>query len=101
LIARGGDRRTEVEDYKRNWVSVSRPRLLVITFPAESVGHAVDGRVYGEDCVFREALRQGYVWLVVLAVINTAISAYYYLRLIIVMFYSRENHNLERAAHST
>jgi NADH-quinone oxidoreductase subunit N len=41
----------------------------------------------GKVVVFREALRHGYVWLVVLAVINTAISAYYYLRLIVVMFF--------------
>ncbi|MDQ3175283.1 MAG: hypothetical protein M3Q91_16495, partial [Acidobacteriota bacterium] len=37
--------------------------------------------------VFRAALDQGMVILVVIGVLNTAISAYYYLRLIIVMFF--------------
>ena len=37
--------------------------------------------------MFSAALRQGYIWLVVIGVLNTAISAYYYLRLIIVMFF--------------
>ena len=37
--------------------------------------------------VFRAALDQGYYILVVIAVLNTAVSAYYYLRLIIVMFF--------------
>jgi len=32
-------------------------------------------------------LKQGYTWLVVIGVLNTAISAYYYLRLIVVMFF--------------
>jgi len=41
----------------------------------------------GKIMVFSVALRQVYVWLVVLGVLNTAISAYYYLRLIIVMFF--------------
>jgi len=41
----------------------------------------------GKIVVFSAALRQGYTWLVVIGVLNTAVSAYYYLRLIIVMFF--------------
>ena len=41
----------------------------------------------GKLFVFSAALKQGYIWLVVIGVLNTAISAYYYLRLIIVMFF--------------
>jgi NADH-quinone oxidoreductase subunit N len=37
--------------------------------------------------VFRAALDQGYYLLVVVGVLNSAVSAYYYLRLIIVMFF--------------
>ena len=41
----------------------------------------------GKLVVFSAALRQGYLWLVVIGVLNAAVSAYYYLRLIIVMFF--------------
>src|SRR5260370_41974699 len=41
----------------------------------------------GKIMVFSAALRKGYVWLVVIGVLNAAVSAYYYLRLIIVMFF--------------
>ena len=41
----------------------------------------------GKVMVFRAALDQGYYLLVVIGVLNTAVSAYYYLRLIIVMFF--------------
>jgi len=41
----------------------------------------------GKIVVFSAALKQGYLWLVVIGVLNTAVSAYYYLRLIIVMFF--------------
>src|SRR5204863_8439162 len=41
----------------------------------------------GKVMVFRAALDQGYFVLVVIGVLNTAVSAYYYLRLIIVMFF--------------
>jgi NADH-quinone oxidoreductase subunit N len=41
----------------------------------------------GKVLVFRAALDQGFYLLVVIGVLNSAISAYYYLRLIIVMFF--------------
>ena len=41
----------------------------------------------GKVMVFGAALDQGYYVLVIIGVLNTAISAYYYLRLIIVMFF--------------
>jgi len=87
LIARGGDRRTEVEDY--NGIGFQSPVLAfsLSLFLLSLLGIPLTAGFMGKIVVFREALRQGYVLLVVLAVINTAISAYYYLRLIIVMFF--------------
>jgi NADH-quinone oxidoreductase subunit N len=40
----------------------------------------------GKFSVFSAALNAGYVWLVVIAVINSVISAYYYLRPIVAMY---------------
>lgn len=87
LMARSGDRRTEVEDY--NGIGFRSPVLAfsLSLFLLSLLGMPLTAGFMGKIFVFREALRQGYVWLVVLAVINTAISAYYYLRLIIVMFF--------------
>ena len=41
----------------------------------------------GKVMVFSQALGEGYKWLVVIGVLNTAISVYYYLGLIVVMFF--------------
>ena len=41
----------------------------------------------GKVVIFSEALRQHFNWLVVIGVLNTAISVYYYLGLIVVMFF--------------
>jgi NADH-quinone oxidoreductase subunit N len=41
----------------------------------------------GKVVVFSAALGEDYKWLVVIGVLNTAISVYYYLRLIVVMFF--------------
>jgi len=87
LIARSGDRRTDVEDY--NGIGFQSPVLAfsLSLFMLSLLGMPLTAGFMGKIVVFREALRQGYVGLVVIAVINTAVSAYYYLRLIIVMFF--------------
>jgi NADH-quinone oxidoreductase subunit N len=41
---------------------------------------------FGKFYLFRAVLQEGHVWAVVLAVLNSAISFYYYLRIVIVMF---------------
>lgn len=87
LIARGGDRRTEVDDY--NGIGFQSPVLAfsLSLFLLSLFGMPLTAGFMGKIMVFRAAINQGYVALVVIGVINTAISAYYYLRLIIVMFF--------------
>lgn len=87
LIARGGDRRTEVEDY--NGIGFIAPGLAfaLSLFLLSLLGMPVTAGFMGKLAVFKAAVNQGYVGLVIIGVINSAISAYYYLRLIIVMFF--------------
>jgi NADH-quinone oxidoreductase subunit N len=87
LIARGNDRRTEVEDY--NGIGFLSPVLAfsLSLFLLSLLGMPLTAGFMGKVMVFTTAVRQGYVWLVVIGVLNTAVSAYYYLRLIIVMFF--------------
>ncbi len=87
LIARGGDRRTEVEDY--NGIGFRAPVLAfaLSLFLLSMLGLPLTAGFMGKIMVFRAALDAGYYVLVVVGVINTAISAYFYLRLIIVMFF--------------
>src|SRR5436190_8664994 len=87
LIARGNDRHNEVDDY--NGIGFFSPALAfsLSLFLLSLLGMPLTAGFMGKIMVFSAALRQGYVWLVVIAVLNTAVSAYYYLRLIIVMFF--------------
>ncbi len=87
LIARAGDRRTEVEDY--NGIGFQSPWLAfcLSLFLLSLLGMPLTAGFIGKVMVFRAALDQHYYLLVVIGVLNTAISAYYYLRLIIVMFF--------------
>ena len=87
LIARRGDQQTNVEDY--NGIGFASPVLSfsLSLFLLSLLGMPLTAGFMGKIFVFSAALKQGYTWLVVIGVLNTAVSAYYYLRLIIVMFF--------------
>ncbi|HEY5838659.1 MAG TPA: NADH-quinone oxidoreductase subunit N, partial [Pyrinomonadaceae bacterium] len=87
IIARKGDQQNEVEDY--NGIGFRSPVLAfsLSIFLLSLLGMPLTAGFMGKIMVFSAAVNQGYIWLVVLGVLNTAISAYYYLRLIIVMFF--------------
>ena len=87
LIARGGDRRTAVEDY--NGIGFESPVLAfsLTLFLLSLLGIPLTAGFIGKVVVFRAAIDQRYYGLVVIGVLNTAMSGYYYLRLIMVMFF--------------
>lgn len=87
LIARRGDQQTSVDDY--NGIGFASPVLAfsLSLFLLSLLGMPLTAGFMGKIVVFSAALKQGYLWLVVIGVLNTAVSAYYYLRLIIVMFF--------------
>ncbi len=87
MIARKGDRLTEVEDY--NGIGFRAPVLAftLSLFLLSLLGLPLTAGFMGKVLVFRSALDMGYYGLVIVGVINTAVSAYYYLRLIVVMFF--------------
>lgn len=87
LIARSGDRRTAIEDYRG--IGFESPVLAfsLSLFMLSLLGMPLTAGFIGKIMVFGSAIDQRYYGLVVIGVLNTAVSAYYYLRLIIVMFF--------------
>jgi NADH-quinone oxidoreductase subunit N len=94
MIARNNDRRTDVEDY--NGIGFHAPALsfTLSIFLLSLLGMPLTAGFIGKVAVFGAALNVSsstqnslYTIMVVIGVLNTAISAYYYLRLIIVMFF--------------
>ena len=90
LLAQKNDRRADFEDF--NGIGFKSPVLsfTLSLFMLSLLGLPLTAGFMGKVLVFRPALEAGSTLLAVLvivAVINTAISAYYYLRLIVVMFF--------------
>jgi NADH-quinone oxidoreductase subunit N len=87
LIARTGDRRTEIEDYRGIGFDSPALSLTLSLFLLSLLGVPLTAGFMGKVVVFSQALGQGYKWLVIIGVLNTAVSVYYYLGLIVVMFF--------------
>ncbi len=90
LLGQKNDRRTEFEDF--NGIGFKSPVLsfTLSLFMLSLLGLPLTAGFIGKVLVFRPALEANNPLLtvmVVAAVINTAISAYYYLRMIVVMFF--------------
>lgn len=90
LLGQKNDRRTEFEDY--NGIGFKSPLLsfTLSLFMLSLLGLPLTAGFMGKVMVFRPALEAGSAMLTILviaAVVNTAISAYYYLRLVVVMFF--------------
>ena len=90
LLAQKNDRRCDFEDY--NGIGFKSPVLSfsLSLFMLSLLGLPLTAGFMGKVLVFRPALEAGnplVTGLVVVAVIGSAISAYYYLRLIVVMFF--------------
>ncbi len=49
----------------------------------------------GKFYVFSAAVKAGYIWLAVIGVLNSAVSAYYYIRVIVHMYMQDSEHSLD------
>src|ERR1700754_1543869 len=87
LVARSGDRRTDVEDYRGIGFQSPALSLTLSLFLLSLLGVPLTAGFMGKVVVFSEALKQQFYWLVLIGVLNTAVSVYYYLRLVVVMFF--------------
>jgi NADH-quinone oxidoreductase subunit N len=87
LVARSGDRRTDVEDYRGIGFQSPALSLTLSLFLLSLLGAPLTAGFMGKVVVFSQALSQGQTTLVIIGVLNTAVSVYYYLRLIVVMFF--------------
>lgn len=90
LLGQKNDRRTEFEDY--NGIGFKSPVLAfaLSLFMLSLFGLPLTAGFMGKILVFRPALEAANPLLtivVIVAVLGSAISAYYYLRLIVVMFF--------------
>jgi len=78
--------RVTFEDYRGFGYVSPLLGMAMLVFMLSLIGIPLTGGFVGKFQIFKAAVEQGYLWLAVVGVINSVISVYYYLRLVVVMY---------------
>ena len=85
-FSRQGEKFVEVSDLAGlGWKQPVTAALFSI-FLLSLIGVPLTGGFFGKFYIFKAALDAHLVWLAVLGLLNSAVAAYYYLRIIVVMY---------------
>jgi NADH-quinone oxidoreductase subunit N len=85
-FARPGEKYLNIEDFAGLGQRQPGTALLLTIFLLSLIGVPLTGGFFAKFYVFKAALDANLVWLTVLGLLNSAVAAYYYLRVIVVMY---------------
>jgi len=88
-FASAGEKYVQIDDYAGLGRRAPVLAGVLTVFLLSLIGIPITGGFFAKFYVFSAALRSSLIWLTIIGVVNSAIGAYYYLR-IIVMMYMRE-----------
>jgi NADH-quinone oxidoreductase subunit N len=83
---KGGLEGEEIEDFTGLAKRHPLAALLMLVFMVSLAGIPPTAGFIGKFYVFMSAIEAGLTWLAVLALVFAAVSAYYYLRIVMVMY---------------
>lgn len=89
-FANAGERYVTLEDYEGLGRTSPLLAATLTIFLLSLIGIPMTGGFFAKFYVFSAAMKAHLIWLTLIGVINSAIGAYYYLRIIVVM-YMRES----------
>lgn len=85
-IARPGEKYVRIEDFAGLGQRQPVTALLLTIFLLSLIGVPLTGGFFAKFYVFKAALDANLVGLTVLGLLNSAVAAYYYLRVVVVMY---------------
>lgn len=85
-FSRKGERYVTISDFEG--LSERQPVMaaMMTIFLLSLIGVPLTGGFFGKFYIFKAALDANLVWLTVLGLLNSAVAAYYYLRILVVMY---------------
>lgn len=81
-----GERFQNVEDFAGLAERQPLTAAMLAIFLLSLIGVPLTGGFFGKFYIFKAALQSQLVWLTVLGLLNSAVAAYYYLRILVVMY---------------
>jgi NADH-quinone oxidoreductase subunit N len=85
-FARKGEKFVAIEDF--SGLSQRQPMMaaMMTIFLLSLIGVPLTGGFFGKFYIFKAALDSNLIWLTVLGLLNSAVAAYYYLYILVVMY---------------
>jgi NADH-quinone oxidoreductase subunit N len=94
-LARKGEKYVNIEDLAGlGWKQPATAGLFTI-FLLSLIGIPLTGGFFGKFYIFKAALDSHLVWLAILGLLNSAVAAYYYLRVLVVMYMKEPGESTE------
>lgn len=81
-----GEKYQNVDDFAGLGQKQPLTAAMLSIFLLSLIGVPLTGGFFGKFYIFKAALESHLVWLTVLGLLNSAVAAYYYLRLLVVMY---------------
>jgi NADH-quinone oxidoreductase subunit N len=94
-FSRKGERFTKVDDFAGLAQRQPVMAAMLTIFLLSLIGVPLTGGFFGKFYVFKAALDANLVWLTVLGLLNSAVAAYYYLRILVVMYFREPGEAVE------
>ncbi len=85
-VAGKGERFQSIEDFKGLGAKQPVTAAMLSIFLLSLIGVPLTGGFFGKFYIFKAALESHLVWLTVLGLLNSAVGAYYYLRILVMMY---------------
>jgi NADH-quinone oxidoreductase subunit N len=96
ILLRSGDVRGDnISDYEGLSKTHPLAAALMLVFMFSLTGIPPTAGFMGKFYVFMSAIQAGYTWVVIIAVIFSAISAYFYLRIVMMMYFKEPKETFE------
>jgi NADH-quinone oxidoreductase subunit N len=85
-FARKGEQFLRIEDMAGLGLRQPLMSAMLTIFLLSMIGVPLTAGFFGKFYIFKAALDGGLIWLTILGLLNSAVAAYYYLRIIVVMY---------------
>jgi NADH-quinone oxidoreductase subunit N len=86
-VSRKGEKFVRVDDFAGLAQRQPGMAAMLTIFLLSLIGVPLTGGFFGKFYIFKAAMDAHLVWLTVLGLLNSAVAAYYYLRVLVVMYF--------------
>jgi NADH-quinone oxidoreductase subunit N len=97
MLRKAGERGEEISDFAGLGKTNKTAAFMMLIFMFSLTGIPPLAGFMGKFYIFKSAVQAGLVWLAVVGVLFSAISAYFYLRVVMVMYMSEPKERIELA----